>query len=94
MTAAQMTRTQRSTLEAVRDALVVCHPAGSHHCPGWGWASGGDVTLPVQGVLSALLSAGLISVDCSGMWHVDGDPVRVTRAGSDRLAAWTAGVTS
>lgn len=89
-----MTATLRPTnvlwdaLQAVRDRQIVCHPPWSHHVPGWGWAGGGDITLPFQDALSDLHAAKLIEVDRSGRDHVDGDLVVVTAAGRDRVGAW------
>jgi hypothetical protein len=68
-------------LVAVRDGAVVCHPAWSHHVPGWGWSGGGDVSLPVQNALSDLHSGRLLTVDTTVRDHVDGDPVVLTEAG-------------
>lgn len=76
-------------LQAIRDEAVVCHPAWSHHTPGWGWAGGGDVTLTFQGALSELHALRLLRVDTTVRDHVDGDPVTLTGAGDivlDRLA--------
>lgn len=87
MAGLQMTPGRLVALRAVRDGAVVCHSAGAH-VPGWGWSVGGDVTVTVQESLSELHHARLIDVDRSGRWHVDGDPVALTRAGVDRLAWW------
>lgn len=76
-------------LRAIHDGAVVCHPAGSHHVPGWGWVEGGDMSLSVQAVVNDLHTLRLLAVDRSGRFHVDGDPVRLTGAGRivlDRLA--------
>jgi hypothetical protein len=73
-------------LQAVATGGVVCHPAGSHHVPGWGWAEGGDVTLTVQAALSDLHALKLLRVDTSGRFHVDGDPVVLSEAGHIVLA--------
>lgn len=68
-------------LRAIQDGAVVCHPAWSHHTPGWGWAEGGDVSLNLQVVLTDLQSLRLLAVDTGGRWHVDGDPAVLTEAG-------------
>jgi len=76
-------------LRAVRDGVVVCHGPGAR-APGWAWRDGGDTPLPTQEALSELHHARLIDVNRSGRWHVDGDPVVLTRSGTDRLSWWTA----
>lgn len=85
----QYTKPLLDMLRAVRDEAVVCHGPGAH-VPGWGWASGGDVPLVAQDTLSVLHHARLIDVNRSSRWHVDGDPVVLTRAGVDRLSRWQA----
>lgn len=79
-----------AALQAVSDGCVVCHPAWSHHVPGWGWSTGGDVSLPWQTALSDLHHARLVDVDRSGRDHVNGDPVVVTAPGRQRLVEWAA----
>jgi hypothetical protein len=71
----------KMALHAIHDGAVVCHPVGSHHVPGWGWVEGGDMSLSVQSVVNDLHSHRLLSVDTSGRFHVDGDPVMLTGAG-------------
>lgn len=79
-------------LRAVADEQVVCHPAWSHHVPGWGWAMGGDVALNLQHALSDLLHARLVEVVAASRFRVDGDPVVLTAPGRVRLAEWNARV--
>lgn len=76
------------TLVAVADRQFVCHPAWSPHVPGWGWTSGGDIGLSLQGYLSTLHRARLIDIDRRSFDHVGGDPVVLTRAGVARLREW------